>query len=133
MWLYMCTFQYFFCVCMLCVFVCTSIFIYFLSRLQAQYGVQHGAWSHNPEIKIWAEVKSQTLNWLSHLGTPVFQMILRTAVLGRWWCPYFYTWVHGAQKGQGVCLDKSSGPWFKTIDGWKQPWSPNTYFSSPEW
>ena len=31
-----------------------------------------GAWSHNPEIMIWAETKSQMLNQLSHPGTPSY-------------------------------------------------------------
>jgi len=28
------------------------------------------AWTHNPEIETWAEIKSWRLNWLSHPGTP---------------------------------------------------------------
>ena len=27
-------------------------------------------WTHNPEIKTWAEIKSWRLTWLSHSGTP---------------------------------------------------------------
>jgi len=28
------------------------------------------AWTHNPEIKTWAEIKSQMLNQLNHPRTP---------------------------------------------------------------
>lgn len=41
-----------------------------LSSLCAQHRAQHGAQSYNPEIMIWAEIKSQALNWLSRPGTP---------------------------------------------------------------
>ena len=41
-----------------------------LSRLHAQGRVQCGAWSHNPGIMTWAEIKSRTLSWLSHSGAP---------------------------------------------------------------
>ena len=29
------------------------------------------AWSHNPEVVTWAEIKSQTLNQLNHSGAPI--------------------------------------------------------------
>ena len=44
-------------------------FFFFSSRLHTQNGAEHGAWTHNFEIKIWAEIKSQMLNELSHPGT----------------------------------------------------------------
>jgi len=28
----------------------------------------------DPVIKTWAEIKSQTLNWLSHPGAPTFEI-----------------------------------------------------------
>ena len=40
--------------------------IYILSRFYTQCGAQHGAWTHDPEIETWAEIKSWTLNKLSH-------------------------------------------------------------------
>ena len=30
-----------------------------------------GAQTHNPDIKTWVEIRSWTLNWLSHSGAPV--------------------------------------------------------------
>ena len=39
-------------------------------RILSRIWAWHGAWSHNPEIMTWAEIKSQTLNWLSHPGAP---------------------------------------------------------------
>ena len=33
-------------------------------------GAQHWAWSHNPEIMTWAEIKSQMLNQLNHTAAP---------------------------------------------------------------
>ena len=41
------------------------------NRLHPQHKYQCGAWSHNHETMTWAEVKSQTINWLSHPGTPL--------------------------------------------------------------
>ena len=35
-------------------------------------GAQHEARSHAPEIMSWAEIKSRTLNPLSHPGAPFF-------------------------------------------------------------
>ena len=47
---------------------------FFPSRFHTQCGPQHEAWTPNPEIKTraktGAEIKKQTLNWPSHLGTP---------------------------------------------------------------
>ena len=33
-------------------------------------GAWHEAQSHDPDIVTWANSKSQTLNWLTHPGTP---------------------------------------------------------------
>ena len=41
-----------------------------LSRLPTEHGAQPGAWSRNPEIMTWAEIRSRMLNWLSHPGAP---------------------------------------------------------------
>ena len=38
------------------------------SRLYTEYGARWRAWSHDPEIMTWGEIKSQILNWLSHPG-----------------------------------------------------------------
>ena len=46
------------------------------SRLPTEYWAQHGAWSHNPEIMTWAEIKSQMLNQLSHPGAPIITILL---------------------------------------------------------
>ena len=43
---------------------------FFLSRLHVQHRDQCEAWTHNTQIKTWAEIKSQSLNWLSHPGAP---------------------------------------------------------------
>jgi len=40
-------------------------------RLPTECRAQSRAWSHNPEIMTWAEIKSQMLNWLSHPSTPL--------------------------------------------------------------
>ena len=39
-------------------------------RLCAEHGAQCGTWPHDPEIRTWAEIKSWTLNQLSHPGAP---------------------------------------------------------------
>ena len=41
-----------------------------LSRILAHHGAWFRARSHYLGIMIWAEIKSLTLNWLSHPGTP---------------------------------------------------------------
>jgi len=41
-----------------------------LSGLHAEHGAQRRAQSHSLEIMTSAKTKSQTLNWLSHPGTP---------------------------------------------------------------
>ena len=41
-----------------------------LSRCHTQCGAHHRARSHNPGIRTWAEIKSQTFNQLSHSGAP---------------------------------------------------------------
>ena len=57
-----------------------------LSRLHTQHRAWHrapckaprGAPSQDPGIMIWADIKSRTLNWLSHPGAPTnkrFQMV----------------------------------------------------------
>ena len=43
-----------------------------LSRLHTQCGAQCGTWTHDTEIKTWAEIESWMLNWLSHPGAPVW-------------------------------------------------------------
>ena len=40
------------------------------SRLHPEYGAWHGAQSHDPKIMTWAEIKSQTLTWLSQPSAP---------------------------------------------------------------
>lgn len=42
-----------------------------LSRLHSQCRVWPRAQSHNPDTIIWAEIKSQTPDQQSHLGTPI--------------------------------------------------------------
>ena len=37
-------------------------------KIPAECGARHGAGSHDPEITIWAEIKSRKLNRLSHPG-----------------------------------------------------------------
>ena len=50
-----------------------------LSRLHSWNGVWCRAQSHNPEIMTWAEIKSRTLNWLSHPGTSLMWYFLFSA------------------------------------------------------
>ena len=45
-----------------------------LSRLHTQRGAQRDAWSQNSGIITWAKIKSWTINWPSHPGTP--QLVL---------------------------------------------------------
>ena len=42
---------------------------FFLSRLHPQHRAQCGAWTHDPEIDTWAEIKSWIPNQLSHPDT----------------------------------------------------------------
>ena len=51
-------------------FYVEQVLLLFLSRLCTGWGTQCETWTHNPEIKTWAEIKSWTLNWLSHPGPP---------------------------------------------------------------
>ena len=37
-------------------------------RISSRLYAEHGAWSQNPAIMTWAQIKSQRLNWLSHPG-----------------------------------------------------------------
>ena len=63
----------------------TSAFFFFffleriLSRLYAQHGLQHGAWSHNPEIMTWAEIKSRMLSQLSYPAAPLTSAFVDTS------------------------------------------------------
>ena len=45
------------------------------SRLPTKCGARHGAWSHSPDIKMWAQTKSQMLNQLSHPESPIFMFL----------------------------------------------------------
>ena len=47
---------------------CFVLSCFVLSRLHIQHEAQRVAWTQDSEIKTWAEVKSWTLNWLSHPG-----------------------------------------------------------------
>ena len=46
----------------------------------AECRTQHETRSHNLEIMTWAEIKSQTLNWLSHLGAPEISRIQKVSI-----------------------------------------------------
>ena len=48
-----------------------GIFFFFLSRPHAQ----HGAWTQDPEIKMWGKIKSWMLSQLSHPGILGFYYI----------------------------------------------------------
>lgn len=41
-----------------------------LSTFPAEHRARHGSQSHDPEVMTWAEIKSQSLNRLSHPGVP---------------------------------------------------------------
>ena len=47
-----------------------------LSRLLADHGARHGAWSHDPEIMTWADMKSQPPNQLSHTGVQKHDLLM---------------------------------------------------------
>ena len=47
-----------------------------LSRLHAQHRAWCRAWSHDPDVMTWAEIKSWTLNQLSHPSAPKRKTIL---------------------------------------------------------
>ena len=51
-------------------FYAEQVLLLFLSRLCTGWGTQCETWTHDPEIKTWAEIKSWMLNWLSHPGPP---------------------------------------------------------------
>ena len=50
-------------------------------RLHAQHRAPHGAWSHDPGVVTWAEIKSQMLNWLSHPGAPRRELLKKCLFL----------------------------------------------------
>ena len=57
------------------------------SRLLTECGAHCGAWSQDPEIMTWGEIKSQTLKWLSHPGAPrcnIFEGIIMLKWVGHW-------------------------------------------------
>ena len=62
-------------------------------RFHAERGAQGRAWTHNPEIKTWAEIKSQTPNQLSHAGAPDSLLIV---TLDPFLTPLFHTLPTGA-------------------------------------
>ena len=51
-------------------YICLCFFIY--NGLHSQRGPQCGAWTHNPEIKTWAEIKSQMPNWVTQAPLKYF-------------------------------------------------------------
>lgn len=51
---------------------------FFLSRLHPQHRAQCGAWTHDPEIDTWAEIKSWIPNWLNHPGNHALSLIQNT-------------------------------------------------------
>ena len=52
---------------------------------QAGHRAWCGAWSHNPEIMTWAEIKSQALNQLNHPGAPCINLLLKRKTLRGTW------------------------------------------------
>lgn len=75
-----------------CLIYLLFLFIYFLSRLHVQPGSQHRAWTHNSEIKTWAEIKSQMLNQPSHSGAPSL------------WPLFFSSWIDTTQNVAAQCF-----------------------------
>ena len=66
--------------------ICQALceFFFFLNGLHIQRGAQHGAWTHDPEIKTGAEIKSWMLGapgWLSRLS---IQLQFRSCSRGSW-------------------------------------------------
>ena len=53
-----------------------------LKRLQAQHRAWHRAWSHHPEIMTWAEIKSWTVNQLSHPDGLISPLFLKDILAG---------------------------------------------------
>ena len=51
------------------------------SRLQAERGAWHGAQPQDPEITIWAEIKSRLLNWPSHPGALYIEILGKIQLL----------------------------------------------------
>ena len=93
-----------------------------------------------PEIMAWAETKSQLLNWLSHLGTPLCSDVNLTArtefpgtlafrhilgcissnfiIIHLWWCqlslPLERWFVAHISKEKGYSMQCHAGPWGQT-------------------
>ena len=55
-----------------------------LSNLHTQHRAQYRAWSHDPEIMTWVEIKSQALNHLSHPGAPEPIFICTNTSIFKW-------------------------------------------------
>lgn len=48
---------------------------FFLSSLHTQHRAPCGDWTHDSEIKIWAEIEGWLLNWLSQPGFPTYAIL----------------------------------------------------------
>ena len=57
----------------------------------------------NHEIMIWAKIKSQTINWVSHQGSPPFFFLLKASPLTE----QKSSWAHGfGFRYRFLCMDK---------------------------
>lgn len=50
--------------------ISTRIYFLFFFKQAPQHGAQCSAWTHDPKMKTWAEIKSRTLNLLTHPSAP---------------------------------------------------------------
>lgn len=75
---------------------------YFISLITKP---QHGAWIHHPEIKNWAESKSQMLDRMSHPGAPRKYNLFNIAVGLTF---PLKLWVRNTEKKISICQKENS-------------------------
>ena len=78
-----------------------------LRRIHVHCGYRCGTGSQDPGIRIWAKIKSQMLNWLSHPDTPFWFIFDISNSMIDWFitCLFFLRWrerhTHRVQVGEG--------------------------------
>lgn len=88
-------------------------FIFFGWEHECDWGAGGGvsrcrAWSHDPEITIWAETKSWIFNWLCHPDTPTLKELLKIYMVSQFRSVFDKIWnpihdkINSKQKGTSL-------------------------------